>query len=255
MRDRLMLDNDLTYSYLESFLSGLYLSSDVYSLVSGAEVAVCLHELHACGLDGSLPSGLRFSLSRLESLFGVLEEAFACGSAFVCRCDLLYGMYLLSHSAVGSPFPSVGSKACVGFSRSCSTGLSELLDAAASCSESLHSAALDRVLVMSLAPYGAVDSRCGRLLESHLRFYALSQRSDGGWPLGSSDGGDVALRRLEVLRLNAMLLGDLSYDEVLSLGERFYGVGVAGSRSHAAVRHARDLSSAVFSCAEASAFV
>ncbi|GAY29368.1 hypothetical protein PvtlMGM2_0221 [Prevotella sp. MGM2] len=108
---------------------------------------------------------------------------------------------------------------------------------------------------MSLAPYGAVDSRCGRLLESHLRFYALSQRSDGGWPLGSSDGGDVALRRLEVLRLNAMLLGDLSYDEVLSLGERFYGVGVAGSRSHAAVRHARDLSSAVFSCAEASAFV
>lgn len=152
MRDRLMLDNDLTYSYLESFLSGLYLSSDVYSLVSGAEVAVCLHELHACGLDGSLPSGLRFSLSRLESLFGVLEEAFACGSAFVCRCDLLYGMYLLSHSAVESPFPSVGSKACVGFSRSCSTGLSELLDAAASCSESLHSAALDRVLVMSLAP-------------------------------------------------------------------------------------------------------
>ena len=255
MRDRLMLDNDLTYSYLESFLSGLYLSSDVYSLVSGAEVAVCLHELHACGLDGSLPSGLRFSLSRLESLFGVLEEAFACGSAFVCRCDLLYGMYLLSHSAVGSPFPSVGSKACVGLSSSCSARLSELLDAAAFCSESLHSAALDRVLVMSLAPYGAADSRCGRLLERHLRFYALSQRSDGGWPLGSPDGDDVALRRLEVLRLNAMLLGDLSYDEVLSLGERFYGAGVAGCRSHAAVRHARDLSSAVFSCAEASAIV
>ena len=92
------------------------------------------------------------SMEYLDKVMAEVEEAFACGSAFVCRCDLLYGMYLLSHSAVESPFPSVGSKACVGFSRSCSTGLSELLDAAASCSESLHSAALDRVLVMSLAP-------------------------------------------------------------------------------------------------------